>query len=122
MVEITELESAIWSIADGQGTDDDRALLRANRAASLGLLDGLIHEAEDGLASVRTLPGDERDQVVGDFEETIKGLRATAAALRDGGAATAVGPRPIRSGVDQRPPDPVALQASWSGGDVVVWA
>ena len=74
MVEVTQLESAIWSIAVGQGTDDDRALLRASRATSLALLDDLIREAEDGLASVRNLAGDERDQVVGDFVDTIRGL------------------------------------------------
>src|SRR5215211_4923568 len=122
MVDNTQLESAIWSIADGHGTDDDRALLRASPATSLILLDRLIQDAQDGLASVRTLAGDERDQVVGDFVETIKGLRATAEALRDGGAASAADRRPLHSGGDRRPQDPVALQASWSEGQIVVWA
>ena len=127
MVEVIQLESAIWSIADGHGTDDDRALLRTDRATSLTLLDRLIQEAEDGLASVRNLSGAERDQVVGDFVDTIRGLRATAqelrhGELRNGAARSAADRQPVEVDDDRRPPDPVALQASWSEGRIVVWA
>ena len=109
MVEVTQLESAIWSIASGRGTDDDRALLRAEQPTSLSVLHGLIQEAEDGLDSVRNLRGDERDRVVGDFVDTIRDLRATAALLRNGDAEPAGERMPVRSQVDQRPPDPVTL-------------
>ena len=122
MDEATQLEGAIWSIADGQGTDDDRALLRAAGATSLGLLDGLIREAEEGLASVRNLAGDEREQVISDFVDTIRGLRATADELRNGTSTSAADRQRVRPDDDRRPPDPVALQASWSGGRIVVWA
>ncbi len=122
MVDITQLESAIWSIADGQGTDDDRALLRAGGQTALSVLDGLIQEAEDGLESVRNLSGDERDQVVGDFVDTIRGLRATADVLRYGEVRAPADGRSVRAVDEQLPPDPVALQASWANGRIIVWA
>ena len=73
---------------------------------------------------MRSLAGDERDQVVADLTETLDSLRATAARLRPPGhaadARTAVG-RAIasRRGLE---PGEVQLQASWSAGQVVVWA
>ena len=72
----------IWSIADGRGSDDDLALFHADERVSLVVLDRLIIDAEDDLASVRNLPGDERDQVVADLTDTLDSLRSTAARLR----------------------------------------
>ena len=80
--DMTQLESAIWRIADGRGNDDDVALLRDGGATSLSLLARLIGEAEDGLASARDLPGDEREHVVADFTDTVESLRTTADLLR----------------------------------------
>ena len=111
MVDMTQLESAIWRIADGRGNDDDVALLRDGGATSLSLLARLIGEAEDGLASARDLPGDEREHVVADFTDTVRSLRRTADLLR-----------PARAAEAERPPDEVVLQASWSAGTIVVWA
>jgi len=111
MVDMTQLESATWRIADGRGNDDDVALLRDGGAASLTLLARLIGEAEDGLASARDLPGDERVHVVADFTDTVKSLRRTADLLA-----------PARAAAPERPPDEVVLQASWSAGTIVVWA
>jgi len=82
MLDVRQLEAGIWSIADGRGTDQDLALLHADAPASLAVLDRLIIEAEDDLASVSNLRGEERDQVVADFVSTLAGLRATAARLR----------------------------------------
>ena len=45
-------------------------------------IDRLIAETEDDLASVRSLSGDERDQVIADFAETLESLHSTAARLR----------------------------------------
>ena len=82
ILESQQLEAAIWSISEGRGSDDELALLRADERMSLSLLDRLIIDAEDDLASVRNLTGEERDQVVADFTDTLDGLRSTAARLR----------------------------------------
>ncbi len=127
MLELQQLEAAIWSISEGRGSDDELALLRADQRVSLTLLDRLILDAEDDLASVRNLTGEERDQVVADFTDTLNGLRSTAARLRPAPA-----PAPMATGafVDETitltsepwEPEEVQLQASWSEGQVVVWA
>ena len=111
MVDMTQLESAIWRIADGRGNDEDVELLRDAGATSLSLLARLIGEAEDGLASARDLAGDERGHVVADFTDTVESLRTTADLLR-----------PAKAAEVERPPDEVVLQASWSAGAIVVWA
>jgi hypothetical protein len=118
MVGAAQLEDAIWSIADGRASEDDLVLLHADERASLAVLDRLIFDAEDDLASVRQLPGEERDQVVADFTDTVQSLRATAARLR---------PEPPSPQDTSHPPVALApaetqLQASWSSGLVVVWA
>ncbi len=121
MVDVRQLEAAIWSITDGRGSDDDLALFAADERMSLAVVDRLIFDAEDDLDSVKNLQGDERDQVVADFVDTLDSLRATAARLRppppeppprySNGAAT-----------ELFEPEEVQLQASWSSGQVVVWA
>jgi superfamily II DNA or RNA helicase len=123
MVDNGQLERVIWAIADGRGSDDDRSLLRDNDPASLHLVDRLIAESEDGLISVQNLPGDERDQVVADFTDTIRGLREARSLLRPPPPGQR-GEHPLAAPIeeDTRPPDDVALQASWSAGEVIVWA
>ncbi|MCU0270137.1 MAG: DEAD/DEAH box helicase, partial [Acidimicrobiales bacterium] len=118
--ESARLEAAIWAIVDGRGTDDDEALFVEDEAASLAVLDRLVDETEDHLANVRNLPGEERDQVVADFTETLECLLATTARLR---------PEPIAPAGDQGGGDgegfeaeDTCLQGSWSGGQIVVWA
>src|SRR3954463_196838 len=87
MVETQQLEAAIWSISEGRGSDDELAILRADERKSLTLLDRLIFDAEEDLESVRNLKGEERDQVVADFTDTLHGLQSTAARLRPPPAA-----------------------------------
>ena len=124
MVEVRQLETAIWSIADGRGSADDLALFEANETVSLAVLDRLIGDAEDDLANVRGIKGEERDQVVADFAETLKNLHRTAARLRP------LAPSPILAELDDDDdlsweylePGEVQLQASWIDGQVVVWA
>jgi superfamily II DNA or RNA helicase len=121
MVDITQLETAIWRVVDGRGSEAEQALVREDPQVSLTLLDQLIGEAEEGLASVRGLASEERDQIVGDFVDTIKGLRATAAILRPGSPE----PEPsIELDLPDEPlvPDEVLLQASWSSNRIIVWA
>ncbi|MFN0091994.1 MAG: DEAD/DEAH box helicase [Acidimicrobiales bacterium] len=116
-----QLEAAVWAIADGCASAEDESLFAADERVSLELVDQLISETEEDLASVRRLPEDERHQVVADFLETLASLRAVAARLRPvpPEAASAAG------GADaggEPPPEPVRLQASWAAGQVVVWA
>ncbi|MEY2580203.1 MAG: hypothetical protein QOE09_52 [Ilumatobacteraceae bacterium] len=126
MLESEQLEAAIWSISEGRGSDDELALLRADQRVSLALLDRLMLDAEADLASVRNLTGEERDQVVADFTDTLDGLRSTAARLRPTPPPAAE----TRQYVDEAitltsepwEPEEVQLQASWSAGQVVVWA
>jgi superfamily II DNA or RNA helicase len=120
-----QLEAAIWSISEGRGSDDELELLRADQRMSLTVLDRLILDAEADLASVRNLTGEERDQVVADFTDTLDGLRSTEAKLRPRpvppqAAAVADEFLPLTS--EPWEPDEVKLQASWSDGQVVVWA
>ncbi|MCU1359204.1 MAG: Helicase, family, partial [Ilumatobacteraceae bacterium] len=122
MVEIQQLEGAIWSITDGRGSEDDLALLHEGGAAALFLIDRLIGEAEDDLASVRNLDGDERDQVVADFVGTIRELRRTASILRGPDHSPHLD-LDLDDDLDEfREPDEVMLQGSWSAGQIVVWA
>jgi hypothetical protein len=106
-----QLEAAIWAIADGRHSDGDVATLHADEGAALVVLDRLIVDAEDKLASVRRLAGEEREQIVADLRSELDSLLATAARIR---------PEPEPE--PERPPDEVQLQASWSAGQVVVWA
>ena len=76
MVPTRELESAVWSIAGGHGSDADLELLRADERSSLVLLVRLIADTEDDIVSVRTLPGGEREQVLADFASTLQANRS----------------------------------------------
>ena len=123
MIDSPELEAAIWSVVDGRGSADDLARLHADERASLVVLDRLIIDVEDDLASARSLVGDERDQVVADLAETLDSLRGAVARLRR--PITPSPPErqpaePILS--DEVEPGEVELQASWTSGQVVVWA
>jgi superfamily II DNA or RNA helicase len=124
MAEVRQLETAIWSIADGRASADDLALFETDEAVTLAVLDRLIGDAEDDLAAVRSIQGDEREHVVADFTETLKSLHRTAARLRP------LAPSPILAELDDDDdlsweylePGEVQLQASWLDGQVVVWA
>ena len=124
MAEVRQLEAAIWSIADGRASDAELALFEADETTSLAVLDRLIGDAEEDLASVRGITGDERDQVVADFADTLKSLHRTAARLRP------LAPSPILAELDDDDsisweylePGEVQLQASWADDRVVVWA
>ena len=130
MRDAQQLVTAIWSISEGRGSDDELALLRADERFSLSVLDRLILETEADLESVRNLSGEERDQVVADFTDTLHGLRATMARLRPPPpptAAPAVDDIPAIEEFRATPvqpvePEEVKLQASWSAGQIVVWA
>ncbi|MFZ4719837.1 MAG: DEAD/DEAH box helicase, partial [Ilumatobacteraceae bacterium] len=126
------LESAIWSIADGRASDDDLALLHADAQHSLVLLERMIVDAEDDVASVRRLAGDERDQVLADFTDTLQRLLDTAALLLPeppDSVFLAPEPEPFLAGdefddlhFEVVEPGEVELHATWHTGQLVVWA
>jgi len=124
MLDTQQLEAAIWSISEGRGSDEELAMLRADERKSLLLLDRLIFDAEEDLASVRNLKGEERDQVVADFTDTLHGLQSTAARLRPPPpappAGTSVADEHLGLTSEVWEPEEVVLQASWSDGQVVV--
>ncbi len=112
----------IWSIADGRASDADLAAFSADERASLLLVDRLLADTEDGIDSVRRLRGEERDQVLADFEATLAGLLAARAILRPLPPEPERQPSAEPTSSEPLPPEPVRLQASWTGGQVVVWA
>jgi superfamily II DNA or RNA helicase len=120
MVDVGQLEAAIWSIADGRAATDAFGLLRTDERTSLALLDRLIRTATEDLDAVRNLPGDEREQVVTDFTTTLDGLRGIVEELRPSKPARA--PSSARSSSPAIEPEPIRLQGSWSAGHIVVWA
>jgi hypothetical protein len=131
MPDTRQLERAIWSIADGRASEADLTLFRDNDDASLAVLDRLIVDAEDDVASVRNLRGEERDQVVADFVDTLNSLLRTAAIIRpEPEPVHLVEPFAGSSGFNEfddlayEELNPVSpqLQATWSAGHVVVWA
>ena len=94
---------------------DDRAILEANKDLWRDTLERLLDDTEDGLDSVRTLTGPERDQVVADFEQERDRLAAALARLT-GVPAPGAGPNPTAALL------PVSrLQVSWSSGELVAW-
>ncbi len=124
MLYTPQLEAAIWSITDGRSSDDDLALFHADKRASLVVLDRLIIDAEEDLASVRNLPADERDLVVADLTDT---LESSPGDRRDPASAAPRDRRPrpdddLEADDEDLEPGEVQLQASWADGQVVVWA
>ena len=110
-----ELEVAVWAAAEGIATEDQLKLLDADPRAWRLTLERLLDDVEDNLDSVRELSGPERDQVVSDFE-------AELTRLEDAYELLTRAPDPSAAIVIADPPGEVRLQASWSAGQVVVWA
>ena len=110
-----QLEQATWAVAEGRATADERALLEADPVAWRRTLDRLLVDTEASLASVRGLSGPERDRVVADFEDDLARLRALDELLSTAdGTASAEELAEVMGRIQ--------LQASWSAGQVVVWA
>jgi len=101
--------------ASGEATAEDRALLEANKDLWRDTLERLLDDTEDGLDSVRSLTGPERDQVVADFEQERDRLAAALNRLL-GVPAPGAGPN---AGAALLPVS--RLQVSWASGQLVAW-
>ncbi|MEZ5176927.1 MAG: hypothetical protein R2746_01225 [Acidimicrobiales bacterium] len=112
------LESAAWAAADGTATAEQLALLEADPRSWRWALEDLLEEAEDNLESVRRLNGPERAQVVADFEAELARLEAAYDLLTKVGDSSSA----VAAIAAADPAGEVRLQASWHGGNVVVWA
>ncbi len=114
-----DLELAAWAVAEGRATAQDRDALEGDPEAWRRTIARLIQQTEANLASVRGLNGPERERVVADFEDDLSRLQAVQVLLAgDGGLSVAAAPD--EGGLDGAAE--VRLQASWSAGQVVVWA
>jgi hypothetical protein len=109
------LEAAVWAAADGKATPEQLAMLEADRLRWLDLVEDLLEETEDRLEAVRGLGGPERAQVVADFEAELAQLEAAYDLLTKTDD-------PIAAIAAADPEGEVRLQASWSSGQIVVWA
>ncbi|HEX6165691.1 MAG TPA: SNF2-related protein, partial [Acidimicrobiales bacterium] len=110
------LEAAAWAAVDGIATNEQLSLLEANPFAWRRALERLLDEAEDHLDAVLEGEGPGREQAVADLEAELDRLevaydRLTGAS--EPAAAVLVAPDPAGE---------VRLQASWSAGEIVVWA
>ena len=94
--------------AAGEATEAQVDALWAEAPRWHDVLVNLLADTEDALASVRSLTGLEREQVVADFEAERKMLSAALVDLERG-----------RRGESSREPE---LQLSWSAGRLIAWA
>ncbi|UDY37603.1 DEAD/DEAH box helicase [Dermatobacter hominis] len=109
------LEAAVWAAADGSATQDQLALLEADRDQWLDALELLLDDAEDQLHSARQISGPERAQVVADFESELAQLEASYDLVFDMDD-------PVAAIAAADPAGEIRLQASWVKGLIVVWA
>ena len=110
-------ESLVVAEAAGEAAPNDLAVLEADPDRWRNTLEQLLDETDESLISVRRLTGDERFQVVADFEDERDRLeralaRLTGEPLPDGGAERST--EVLAPGVTQ-------LQATWSGGELIAW-
>jgi len=116
-----QFDECVIAQADGYATPAQLDALEANPAAWRAALARMLHEAQDNLRSARSITGEERDQVVADFDGEVR--RFTAAAVR-------FEPAPVERPERARPErevaptvvDRIRLQVAWEPGRVVAWA
>ena len=111
--------------ADGVATPHEVAVLEADRLGWHASLARLLRETDEHLASARTLPGKERDQVVADLTADRRRLAAARTRLMGDPRGDVETRRPARDDdEDDEPVEPgvVQLQVCWEPGRVVAWA
>ncbi|QYG92723.1 DEAD/DEAH box helicase [Iamia sp. SCSIO 61187] len=108
-------EAAVWAAVEGRASDEQRALLEADPAEHLRVVERLIDDTDDRLDAARQLRGSERALVVADFESDLALLESTHDLMTRAAVSAA-------AGLVADPAGEVRLQASWSAGDIVLWA
>ncbi|MGE3620721.1 MAG: SNF2-related protein [Acidimicrobiia bacterium] len=111
-----DLEAAAWAAVDGIATTDQLALLEADPWGWRRAVERLLDDTEDHLEAVREITGPERAQVIADLETELERIELAYERLTRASApgdAIVVAPDPVGE---------VRLQASWSAGQIVVWA
>jgi len=108
-------EAAVWAAVEGRASDEQRALLEADPAGHLRAVERLIDDTDDRLDAARQLKGAERALVVSDFETDLALLESTYDLMTRAATSAA-------AGLVADPAGEVRLQASWSAGEVVLWA
>src|ERR1700690_456580 len=76
-----QFDEYVLAEADGIAKPEQLAVLAADPAAWRLSLQTMLRETEEHLSSARSLPGDERDQVVADLELEVARLEAAAIGL-----------------------------------------
>jgi hypothetical protein len=110
------LEAAVWAAVDGIATPEQISLLEADVAGWRRALERLLDETEDNLDALAEQDAPGRNQAIADLESDLDRLEAAYDRLTGGyepASAVLVAPDPARE---------VRLQASWSAGEIVVWA
>jgi len=108
-------EDAVWAAVEGRANDSQRGLLEADPGLHLRLVERFIDDTDEHLEAARQLRGPERALVVADFESDLARLEATHDLMTRAAASAA-------AGLVADPAGEVLLQASWTNGDVVLWA
>jgi hypothetical protein len=124
------LEAAAWAAAEGMATAEQVALLERDKGATSRVFERLLDATEASLDAVQDSPGPEREMAIADLDGELDRLEAAYDRFVPAPPAPAGAPR--APAVDDQPAavvtaigEPageVRLQASWSGGQVVVWA
>jgi len=109
------VEAAVWAAADGNASVDQIELITADTRRSSRVVNRLLADAQARLESVRGVSGPERTQVLADFSDEFERLRRVYDRLHGQEQHSS---HDVDTGQDEG----VRLQASWSDGEVVVWA
>ena len=117
-----QLDMYVGAEADGEATPEQLAVLEADKLAWRSALSRLLRDAEEHLASARTLQGEERAQVVADLESEHRRLAAAWKRLTVGPERAAREQDDDLDDDEVLAPGKVQLQVSWEPGRVVAWA
>ncbi len=119
-----QFDLAVEAEADEAASDDQLALLEADRLRWREVLGGMLRDADEHLVAARSLRGEEREQVLADAQLDQRRLasawsRLTGEDRNPQGAQ----PKPRSQAVEEELQEPgvVQLQVSWEPGRVVAW-
>jgi len=108
-------EAAAWAAVEGRASEQQRTMLAAAPTRHLSVVERLIDDTDDRLERARQIKGPERTRVVGDFESDLGLLESTYDLMTREEVSLA-------AGLIADPAGEIRLQASWTSGDLVLWA